>query len=166
MLVVGSPWVDAGGDADAFVSRGLWQSRFALWADAVRMAPALPRARRGLQRLRDLVYAVPDHERYEWYGEAHNEYLQALLDLGMVGAAIVAALLVRVARSAARAAAAAPVDAGIPGRAPRLLRPQRGRFQLADPRQRGDVRRPRRPRDAPGRRGSPPRPWTARDPLP
>jgi O-antigen ligase len=54
-------------------------------------------------------------ERYEWYGEAHNEYLQALLDTGLVGAALVGALLVRLLRSGVRASAASAVDAGILG---------------------------------------------------
>jgi len=38
--------------------------------------------------------------RTEWIGEAHNEYLQALLDLGVLGAALLAGLLVLVLRAA------------------------------------------------------------------
>ena len=89
--------------------------------------------------------------RYEWYGEAHNEYLQALLDLGIVGAAA--------GGGAARAAAAGrragrggdPARRGDAGRHPRLLRPQRGGLQLADPGQRGDLCRARGRHHAPGR---------------
>jgi O-antigen ligase len=53
--------------------------------------------------------------RYEWYGEAHNEYLQAVLDLGIVGALLVAALLLRLLRAGVKAAAATPLDAGVLG---------------------------------------------------
>jgi O-antigen ligase len=42
--------------------------------------------------------------RTEWIGEAHNEYLQALLDLGVLGAALIAGLLVLVFRAALRGA--------------------------------------------------------------
>jgi len=54
-------------------------------------------------------------ERYEWYGEAHNEYLQALLDTGIVGAGLLVMLLARLLRDALRAGSMTPLDAGILG---------------------------------------------------
>jgi O-antigen ligase len=48
-------------------------------------------------------------------GEAHNDYLQVLLDLGLLGAALVASLLVTLFRAAVRAASRTPLDAGILG---------------------------------------------------
>jgi O-antigen ligase len=54
-------------------------------------------------------------EQYEWYGEAHNEYLQALVDTGIAGAALAAALLLRLLRRGVAAARTTALDAGLLG---------------------------------------------------
>jgi O-antigen ligase len=53
--------------------------------------------------------------RTEWIGEAHNDYLQALLDGGLVGAALVAGLLVVALRGALTRAPRSLVDLGVFG---------------------------------------------------
>jgi O-antigen ligase len=50
-----------------------------------------------------------------WFGEAHNEYLQALLDMGLVGAALAGVLFVTLFRGALAAALRGPLDAGLFG---------------------------------------------------
>jgi O-antigen ligase len=115
VVLIGLLWVDVGATRTAFVSRGLRQSRFALWADAIRMFPRFPALGAGFNAFGTSYTQYQTIERYEWYGEAHNEYLQALLDMGVVGAALLAALLLRLLRAAVRAAAATPVDAGVLG---------------------------------------------------
>ena len=114
-MVIGLFWVDVGATRAAFETRGLRQSRLELWDDAVRMFPRFPVLGAGFNAFGTSYTQYQTIARYEWYGEAHNEYLQALLDLGMVGAALVAALLVRLLRAGVRAAAATPLDAGVLG---------------------------------------------------
>jgi O-antigen ligase len=115
MVVIGLFWVDVGATRKAFETRGLRQSRLDLWADALRMFPRFPALGAGFNAFGTSYTQYQTIERYEWYGEAHNEYLQALLDLGIAGAALVAALLLRLLRAGVRAAAATPLDAGILG---------------------------------------------------
>ena len=115
LMVIGLFWVDVGATRAAFTTRSLQQSRLALWGDAVRMVPRFPLLGAGFNAFGTSYTQYQTIERYEWYGEAHNEYLQALLDLGIVGAALVAALLLRLLRAGMRAAAATPLDAGVLG---------------------------------------------------
>ena len=115
LVVVGLLWVDVGATRAAFVTRGLKQSRFALWSDAFRMLPRFPVLGAGFNAFGTSYTQYQTIERYEWYGEAHNEYLQALLDTGIVGAAVVAALLLRLLKAGLRAARATPLDAGVLG---------------------------------------------------
>ena len=115
LVVVGLLWVDVGATQHAFETRGLRQSRLELWMDAARMFPRFPVLGAGFNAFGTSYTQYQTVARYEWYGEAHNEYLQALLDLGVVGALLVAALLVRLLRSGVRAASATPLDAGLLG---------------------------------------------------
>jgi O-antigen ligase len=93
-------------------ARGLRSNRLALWADAARMLRDFPVLGAGFNAFGTAYVPYQTIERYEWYGEAHNEYLQALLDAGVVGAALVAALVVTLFRRASRAASLGPLDAG------------------------------------------------------
>jgi O-antigen ligase len=115
VVAIGLFWVDVGATRTAFESRGLRQSRFELWEDALRMFPRFPLLGAGFNAFGTSYTPYQTIARYEWYGEAHNEYLQALLDLGIVGAVLVAALLLRLLRAGVRAAATAPLDAGMLG---------------------------------------------------
>ena len=115
VIVIGLVSVDVGATRAAFASRGLGRTRFALWQDAIRMFPHFPLLGAGFNAFGTSYTQYQTIERYEWYGEAHNEYLQALLDTGIVGAALVAALLARLIRSGVRAAAVSPLDAGLLG---------------------------------------------------
>ncbi len=138
IVVIGLFWVDVGATRAAFETRGLRQSRLALWDDALRMFPRFPVLGAGFNAFGTSYTQYQTIERYEWYGEAHNEYLQALLDLGIVGALLVAALLLRLLRAGVRAAAATPLDAGVLGAILACCVHNVGGFQLADPGQRGD----------------------------
>jgi O-antigen ligase len=115
IVVIGLLWVDVGATRAAFETRGLRQSRLALWDDALQMFPRFPLLGAGFNAFGTSYTQYQTIERYEWYGEAHNEYLQALLDLGIVGALLVAALLLRLLRAGVQAAAATPLDAGVLG---------------------------------------------------
>ncbi len=114
---LGVAWVGLGGFLTALATRGIQRSRIDLWADMLPMVPRFPLFGAGLNafstayaRYQNVAKVGPD-----WIGEAHNEYLQVLLDLGAVGAILVAALLVIVFRGALRRAAESTVALGLLG---------------------------------------------------
>jgi O-antigen ligase len=53
--------------------------------------------------------------RTEWIGEAHDDYLQTLLDLGLLGVALVFPLLAQLFRRAAARASRSPLSLGLLG---------------------------------------------------
>lgn len=109
MLVAGSG-LDLGRVANEYASDGGWISRLVfrgqateqvtgfsgrgeLWAHVVHLIGERPVLGRGYQGARaDLLRLVP------WAGHAHNALLQAVLDVGLVGAGLVAVLLANTAR--------------------------------------------------------------------
>src|SRR5262245_11497216 len=109
----------------AFVRTGFGRQNFALdalrlgrldlWADAVRQLPEFPVFGAGFNAFGTSYLRYQTVATYEWYGEAHNEYLQALLDLGLVGAGLVAALLVLLFARAGRFAHYSALRAGLFG---------------------------------------------------
>jgi O-antigen ligase len=105
-------WMGSGGMLRGLEQRGLRSNRLELWADAGRMLRDFPLLGSGFNAFGSAYVPYQRIERYEWYGEAHNEYLQALLDTGIVGGALVAALVVVLFRRALRAARLGPLDAG------------------------------------------------------
>jgi len=115
LAFLGVAWVGLEGVMRGFESRGIQSSRLDLWADALRMAPRFPLLGAGLNGF-GLIY--PTFQRLwrgEWFGEAHNEYLQALLDMGLPGAALVLALVARLLAAAVRGAQRSALDAGLLG---------------------------------------------------
>jgi O-antigen ligase len=115
VVAIGFLWVDVSATRAAFETRSLRQSRLGLWSDAARMVPDFPVLGAGFNAFGTSYARYQTVERYEWYGEAHNEYLQAVVDTGLAGAALVAALLFTLLRRGARAAAGTIFDAGVFG---------------------------------------------------
>ena len=115
VALLGFAWVGLAGIVGDFERRGLRSSRVQLWADALRMARHFPLLGTGLNTFGVVYPAYQTLWRGEWYGEAHNEYLQALLDLGLPGAALALALVLRLLATAARSAPRSPLDAGLLG---------------------------------------------------
>ena len=108
-------WVDVSATRTAFLARSLQQSRLALWRDALRMVPDFPLLGAGFNAFGTSYLRYQTVERYEWYGEAHNEYLQALVDTGLAGAVLAGAILLRLMRCGMKAARATALDAGLLG---------------------------------------------------
>jgi len=113
VAVLGVAWVGVGGLVSGFQSRSLGTSRLDLWADALRLAPRFPVLGAGLNGFATAYPTVQTLRRGEWYGEAHNEYLQALLDMGIPGALAVLALVATLLRTATRSARRSALDAGL-----------------------------------------------------
>jgi O-antigen ligase len=112
---VGIAWVGLGGVVRGFESRSLGTSRLDLWADALRLVPRFPLLGAGLNGFAIAYPTVRTLWRGEWYGEAHNEYLQALLDLGAPGALAVLCLVALLLRTALNGAPRSALDAGLLG---------------------------------------------------
>jgi len=115
VLLVSAAFVDLGPIRQGFESRGIHGSRLVLWGDVLPMVRSFPLLGCGLNAFGT---AYPRRQRVlksEWVGQAHNEYLQALVDTGVLGAALLVALLLRVLGAAWEAAPRSPLDAGILG---------------------------------------------------
>ena len=96
-----------------FETRGIQASRLDLWGDCLRMWTDFPLFGAGFNAFGTA------HPRYQtkwpgvWFGEAHSEYVQVFVDLGLVGAGLVALLLLVLFRSAFRIARRSPLESGL-----------------------------------------------------
>ena len=110
-------WVGLGGFFTALATRGIQHSRIDLWTDMLPMVKRFPLFGVGLDAFSTayVPYQTVAKVGPDWVGEAHNEYLQVLLDLGVVGAVLVAALLAIVLRRALRRAGESTVELGLLG---------------------------------------------------
>jgi O-antigen ligase len=112
VAVGAAAWMSLGGMLRTLEARGLRSNRLALWADVVPMVKDFPVLGAGFNAFGSSFVSYQHIDKYEWYGEAHNEYLQALVDTGVAGAALLAVLLWMLFRRAVRAARLGPLDAG------------------------------------------------------
>ena len=157
LVGLGLAWIGVSDILSAFEARGVKGSRLDLWRDALSMVPRFPIFGDGWNAF---ATAFPWYQtvwKTDWVGEAHNDYLQALIDGGAVGAALVAALLLRRLPRGARAGGSIPsrprASRGPPGDGAARSRG----LQWADPGQRSDLDRARRAGgpSAVARRGAP-----------
>jgi O-antigen ligase len=114
LVATGVAWIGLAGYFSAF-SRGFRASRVDLWADMARMWPAYPVFGDGWNAFPTAYAWYQTVWRTDWIGEAHNEYLQVLLDTGVLGAALVLALFGVLARAALERARTSTVDLGVFG---------------------------------------------------
>ena len=115
LVGLGVAWVGLGGVLSAFETRGIRGSRLDLWRDMLPMVPRFPVFGAGWNAF---ATAFPWYQtvwKTEWIGEAHNDYLQVLLDGGLVGTVLVAGLFAVVFRGALARAARSPLDLGLFG---------------------------------------------------
>ncbi len=113
--LLGVLWIGLGGVLGAFAVRGVRASRLDLWRDMLPMVPRFPLFGDGWNAF---ATAFPWYQtvwKTEWIGEAHNDYLQVLIDGGVVGAALLGGLLLVVFRGALARAAVSPLDLGVFG---------------------------------------------------
>jgi len=115
LVGLGALWIGLGGVLSAFAVRGVKGSRLDLWVDMLPMVPRFPVFGVGWNAFGTAYPWYQTIWKTEWFGEAHNDYLQALLDGGVVGAALVLSLLAVVFRGALARAARSPVDLGLLG---------------------------------------------------
>jgi O-antigen ligase len=87
--------------------------RMELWQDVIRMFPHFPVFGAGFNAFGTSYYRYKSIWPGIWFGEAHNEYLQSLIDMGAIGAGLVLVLLATLIACAFRSARAGPLETGI-----------------------------------------------------
>jgi O-antigen ligase len=106
-------WVGMDAIVAGFLRRGIQGSRLDLWSD---MAPLIPRFAVfgvGFNAFAVAYAPIQTLWRDVWVGQAHNEYLQVLIETGFVGSLLGVAFLATVLLGALRAARRTPLDAGL-----------------------------------------------------
>jgi O-antigen ligase len=95
--------------------RGFEDGRFDLWRDALRMVPDFPLFGSGLNTFGTAYARYQGIWKQVWIGEAHNDYLQLLFDLGSFGAVLGAVLVFRLLATARCNALTGVISAGLLG---------------------------------------------------
>lgn len=117
LVAIGTAWIGLGGFFTALRARGIQGSRIDLWLDMLPLLRRFPLFGTGLNAFST---AYPPYQTYakvgpDWVGEAHNEYLQALLDTGIVGATLFVFLVALALRNALTRARHGALDLGVLG---------------------------------------------------
>jgi O-antigen ligase len=115
LVALGVSWVGLGGVMQAFEARGVRASRLDLWADMLPMAPRFPLFGCGWNAFATAYAWYQTVWKTDWVGEAHNDYLQALLDGGLLGFGLVVALFATVLRHALWREHRSPLQLGVLG---------------------------------------------------
>jgi len=115
LVATGVLWIGLGGVISAFEARGVQGSRLDLWRDMLPMAKHFPLFGDGWNAF---ATAYPWYQtvwKTDWIGEAHNDYLQSLLDGGPVALALVLGIFAVALRGALGRARHAPLELGLFG---------------------------------------------------
>jgi O-antigen ligase len=115
LVGTGVVWIGLGGLIEAFEARGIRGSRLDLWRDMLPMVRRFPLFGDGWNAFASAFPWYQTVWRTDWIGEAHNDYLQALIDGGVVGFALVAGLFFLALRGAVRRVPRSPVELGLFG---------------------------------------------------
>lgn len=107
-------WVDLAPWTRHF-QRSFEQSRLDLWRDQSHLVASFPMFGVGFNALGPAYRRIQTYDASFDYSQAHNEYLQVLLDTGLVGLAIFLTMLARLLRAAWRAASLGPLEIGLWG---------------------------------------------------
>jgi O-antigen ligase len=97
------------------VARGARDSRLGIWQNSLEMVPDFPVFGSGLNTFGTIFMRYQAVNRNEWVNAAHNDYLQALTDGGIVGLVIALALSVQLLGNALRGVRAGALEVGLLG---------------------------------------------------
>jgi O-antigen ligase len=113
---LGIAWLGFETHLKMFQARGVRDSaRILIWQDSLRLVPLHPVLGSGLNAFGT---ALPPRQRVfptEWIGTTHNEYLQSLVDMGVVGLVLTMTLVVILLRRGVSAARQGSFYAGVFG---------------------------------------------------
>jgi len=109
LLAIGT--VDMNPMLKGFETRGF--NRWEAWADMLSLVEFFPVLGVGFNAFGSAYWPYQTFQRQEFWGEAHNEYLQILFDTGLVGVAIASFLAARLVRAALRSVGRGAVRGGV-----------------------------------------------------
>jgi O-antigen ligase len=109
------PWLGLGDIIHGFESRGIQASRVDMWRDMLPMFPSFPLLGSGFNAFGTAYAPYQTIWRSDFIGQAHDEYLQVLLDTGLVGLGLFAVILGRTLAVAALAASRSAFGVGLFG---------------------------------------------------
>jgi hypothetical protein len=109
------PWLGLGDIIQGFESRGIQASRVDMWRDMLPMFPSFPLLGSGFNAFGTAYAPYQTIWRSDFIGQAHDEYLQVLLDTGLVGFGLFAVILGRTLAVAALAASRSAFGVGLFG---------------------------------------------------
>jgi O-antigen ligase len=116
VIGLGVAWLGVDANLSSFQVRGYFDMpRLLIWGDSLRLARLHPIFGSGLNAFGTALPPRQTVLRSEWIGTTHNDYLQVLVDLGIVGAVMAASLLWPLLRNGAQAARHSPFHAGLFG---------------------------------------------------
>jgi len=115
VALAGTSWIGLDAFVHGFEQRGIRTSRLELWHDALRLVPHFPLLGAGFNAFGTSYPPYQTYFKDVWWGEAHNEYLQSLIDTGLVGAGLAGMLIVRLFGAALRGAQRGTLEAGLLG---------------------------------------------------
>jgi O-antigen ligase len=115
VALIAVPWMGLSAIVSGFVSRGIEGSRIDMWRDMVPMFPSFPLLGSGFNAFGTAYAPFQTIWRSDFIGQAHDDYLQVLLDTGLVGAGLFAYVLFRIFQAAWRAAGRAAFGIGLMG---------------------------------------------------
>jgi len=114
LLLAATVWfVDPQPVIDSLRIRTFAQTRWPFWKDALRAVPHFPLFGAGFNAYGTLSpHYQTDYQAY-WVAEVHNDYIQVLIDTGLVGALAIGGLLALLMRAALRAGRQTVLGAGL-----------------------------------------------------
>jgi O-antigen ligase len=116
VAALGLMWVGLDFQMQAFHGRGYVDSaRFLIWRNSLGLVPLHPLFGSGFNAFGSALPPRQTVFRTEWIGTTHNEYLQVLVDLGIVGFLLFGRLLVVLVRQIALTAKQSAFHAGLFG---------------------------------------------------
>jgi O-antigen ligase len=114
LLLAATVWfVDPQPVLDSLHTRTFAQTRWPFWRDALRAVPRFPLFGAGFAAYGTLSPHYQTALQDYWVAEVHNEYIQVLVETGLVGALIVGSLLALLGRSTVQAGRHSPLGAGL-----------------------------------------------------
>jgi O-antigen ligase len=118
VLVVGLgvAWLGLDTNLASFQGRGVLDGpRLLIWGDSLRLARLHPILGSGFNAFGSALPPRQTVLRSEWIGTTHNDYLQVLVDLGVVGTAFAGVLLFMLLRNGVKMARQGAFQAGLFG---------------------------------------------------
>jgi O-antigen ligase len=106
-------WVGLDTIVDGFLRRGIQGSRLDLWRDMLPLVSRFPILGTGFNGFAVAYAPIQTLWKDVWVGQAHSDYLQVLIETGVVGATIAVAFFAQLLARALRCARRSPLDAGL-----------------------------------------------------